>query len=108
MNQFCRGVVLVLLLATQALGGPVTVAWDPNPPEEAVERYCVWSGAEMLWCGPETQATVELDPGSHVITATAENLRGVSPPSDPLVVPAAATVPKNMRVTFTLKVDITQ
>ena len=56
-------------------------------------------------CVTGTQATVEAAPGD-VLTVTAHNALGDSPPSVPIILPDAATAPTGYRVRVTVEVEV--
>lgn len=96
---------LALLAPALARAAPVTLAWDPNPPAEQVTRYQVLEGTRVLWEGAKTEATVDLAPGVHTLTAKACNTWGCSDPSAPVSTPGLATTPKGLRITITITVQ---
>lgn len=87
---FCVAVALVLAMGSVVAGADIPFAWDPNPAEENVTYYEILDytltpegtlgEGESKWIGPETEATVSLEVGAHLITVRAcsenENLDG--------------------------------
>ena len=65
------GLLVALLMAQTATAGPVTLAWDANPPEENVTGYVVFWGTVARTADVFTGYEHELDVG-NVTTVTVE------------------------------------
>lgn len=86
MKRAVLALILVLVLgsAPAVLAGPVTLAWDPNPPIEQVVAYRVYECAKgavanctKLAETSQTQQQIEVVFGSHCWRATAVNVVGL-------------------------------
>lgn len=98
--------LFLLLFATTAFAAPVTVEWDPNPPEEQVTHYCVQvNGTTVEPCVTATEKDLDANIGD-VLTVTAHNAAGLSSlPSDPVTVPGV-TSPGSFRFKVTVTVEV--
>ena len=102
-----KTLLTLLALTTQLIAGPVTVAWDANPPAENVTGYKVHYGTAsrtyptVVDVANVTTLTLELAPGVYYLNATAYNSAGDSDFPEELVITMPGTPPtppKGLRV----------
>lgn len=73
----------ILALALPALAGTATIAWDANPPAEAIKGYKVYYGTatgsytQIVDVGVTTQIVLDLGPGEYFLNVTAYNASGL-------------------------------
>lgn len=95
-----RSLLLVLMLAAQALAFSVTLAWDPCPPAQLVTSYEVRSGSTTLHVTAVTEVTLTLadvyqGAAVYVVAVSAD---GTSPPSYSVYLPGAAGLLQMTRI----------
>jgi len=105
------GALCAALWVSLSFAHPVTFGWLPNPPEDNVTEYCMytqepnidgglpvtWTEPRLEWCGPGTfrepwlTHALDLDPSHYRVTATArgawhtEETPHESEPSKPVI-----------------------
>lgn len=97
--------ILAVCLATLTGGGPVTLAWDANAPEQKITSYVVEYGPtaaleQRLTVTAPTATTPDLPPGTYHFAVRAVNAQGSSALSAVVThtLPPAATAPAGLRV----------
>lgn len=77
----------------------VTLAWDPNPPEEQVTGYTIYrNGEDAGEAIGQTEYTLEsVEPGD-VLEVAANGPYGVGPKSDPVTMPPAASKVSGLKI----------
>lgn len=105
--------ILFLILSILPLTArDATFAWDPNPAADQVTGYRLEIlNAQGQWVAAGTSTTTTLNlptfpDAATSIRAIAINSGGESDPSAPLVILAAPSAPKGLRVTLMVKLKI--
>lgn len=84
--------------------GPITFAWDANPPDQQVEGYRLSKGGEVLGAATGTTLTVEAGFPVGLVTIELVATRGneASPPATfTFQVVSSLTAPANLRISST-------
>lgn len=98
-------IAAVVVLPALALAENITISWDQNPPEEQVTEYAVFQDGVEVWAGPETSATLDVQPGAYTYTVRARNLWGESADSEPVSTPSPVSAPTAPRITITITIQ---
>ena len=95
-----RWIVLAAAFAafsSTAFAVPQQWTCDPNPADEQVTEYRLYmDGVKVASTPAPPWPVIEVTPGKHTFTATALNLWGEGPASDPVMLPPAASKAKNL------------
>ena len=83
-----KSLLAILALSLPLTARPVSLVWDTPPSEQMVVGWRVWSGNTLLGSSSVPAATVQIPNTAVNITVTAINVKGESPPSAPLEIPA--------------------
>lgn len=84
----------------------VTLAWDANAPAEIVTSYAVIIDGKELPPVTGTTAAITIPDTRTTVSVVAISDGGRSEPSAPLIIPAAPSNPKGVRVTSIVRTTI--
>lgn len=126
MKRICLVFIsaLLLLSSTASFAANVTLAWDPNPPEEKVTSYTVYWGntsrtaqgfteyENSKVCGNVTECSVDVPAwrGTTYFAVTATNAQGLSSDysaevSQDFTPYTSPSVPTNVRIVISITVQ---
>ena len=100
---------LLLLSAGVAHAGTVNIAWNPNPPKDAVTGYNVYIDkvkSKTVLATETTASLTNVTPGAHEIYVTAYNAWSESLPSNSVFTPGIASPPTGLVVTVMVQVGV--
>ena len=78
---------ILLLTAAAAQAREVSLVWDAAPAVEQVVGWRIYNGSALIASSSVPSATLTLTNAEAIITVTAINSAGESPPSAPLTIP---------------------
>ena len=94
---------LILLASTAFADRAITLAWDATP---NAADYVVYIDGKPVSEVTVTQAQITISDAKTVLTVTARNIGGESPPSDPLTVPASPANPKGLTIKTIIRTTV--
>ena len=110
MSLFC------LLSASALSAAQITLAWDPNNPNEQVSKYTVYQKIGSTYnkikdvqasacTATECRTTLDgVTPGVYTYVVTASNAWGESGYSNEVTTPPAVSAPRNVIITITITI----